>query len=126
MKISLRKEKKKDSILENRIFKLVNFSNIRDFVTGTNSVLVAIKVKKYADTLARESMAGMKPERDWGKLLMFIFIGVIVAVVAFMLVTQFMDFSSLQTQVGDLLAENGGLRAQLAQCGSTASNVINM
>lgn len=122
----LRKEKKKDKTLENRIFKLVNFSSIRDFVTGTNSVLVSIKVKKYADTLARESMAGMKTEREWGKMLMFIFIGVIVAVVAFMLVTQFMEFSSLQKQVGELLAEIGGLKAQLAQCGSSSGSVINV
>lgn len=130
MKIPLiqKKDKKKDKELENRMFKLVDFSSIKDFVTGTNSVLVSIKVKKYADTLARESLSGMKPERDWGKMLMVIFVGVIVAVVAFMLVTQFLDFSSCQKQVGELLAEVGGLKGQLAQGINAASggSVINI
>lgn len=103
---------------------LVNFSSLKDFFTyGTNRTVTNLKIKRLADIKARETMMKKPEERDWGKIMIFLILGIIVFAVTFVIITQFMNYSETSTNLGTCKETLGICRGDLATCKTNLGNI---
>lgn len=93
-------EKEIDKEKDKNKWRLVDLSAIRDFVNfALNKNLINLIIKRNVDVETREALMNKRPEKDWYKLLMYIFVGLIVAVFIFVLVRQLFGVDMLTQQL---------------------------
>lgn len=77
-------------------YRLLDFTPVKDFCDfGLNRSLIDNKIKLLTDIRTREALEGKKPEKDWIKIMTIILIAVIVGSIAFMIITQVMDYNTV-------------------------------
>lgn len=82
--------------MERKGFRLADFSPIKDFIDhGLNRTLIDTKIRRIADIKTREALAGQKPKRDYVQVMVIILVAVIVGAIAFTIITQVMDYSTI-------------------------------
>lgn len=108
----LRKKKENEP---KTIGKIIDFSPIKDFIDyGLNKTLINLKIKRLVDIQSREALSKMKPETNWTNVMVTVLVVIIVGVLAFVIINQFMNYQDMAKQVADLTIELGQCRA--GQC----------
>lgn len=94
-------------------YTLVNYSQLRDFLKYGNRTASHLKQKRMVDVRVRETLMNKPNERDYGKILILLIIGVMAVGTAFIMATQFMNYSEASTSLaacrGDLAVSQGRL-----------------
>lgn len=94
---------------------LTDFSVIKEWPKyGLNRTLTHLALRTATEIKMEEYLAGKKKEgRDWTQIMMFVTVAVIVGVISFVMVTQFMNFSEMAKENADNLAKLGTCRGEL-------------
>ncbi len=96
---------------------LVNYSLLKNFMKyGTSRMIDGLKLKRMVDVKTRETLMKRKTERDWGKILILIIIGVMAIGISFIMITQFMNYNEATRQLGFCKAELGTCKGDLNAC----------
>ena len=118
-------EPKEESITEignEAEFYTVNVGKLKDFFDyGMNKSMNDLKLARNVDVRTREDLMKKKPERDLYKLLGLILLCVIVGVIAFMLITQVLNYNDLISRVTQCEASRAYCQQQLSGLTGTTS-----
>jgi len=117
MKIPGRKKKQENQNRKPQKYKLVDFAPLKDFLSyGINKTTINLKLKRQSDIIARETLMKRGEQRDWGEMWKFAIYGVLIVVIAFVLLTQVMNYNDVQTSLTECYASKGVAETALLQC----------
>lgn len=111
-------EQKVDDIKE---WSLVNLDSLKEFIKyGSNKVLDQIRIRNQANVIAREEIEKMKKKEsiDMKQAGLTLVILAIFAVMAYVVVINFMDYSTLTKDLNAEKVKVGTVSGQLAACQS--------
>jgi len=113
-------EKEVDKEKDKKKWRLVDLSTIRDFVNfALNKNLINLIIKRNVDVETREQLMKKKPERDWGKIMMYLLIGMIVVVFVILLVKQVFGTDAITRDLIQCQAELAKMKASHAATNMT-------
>lgn len=99
-------------------YSLTDFSTIKDWQKfGINRTLSNLKLKVAMDMKEAELEEKYKNRgRDWNQIMMFVVVAVVVGVIAFVMITQFMNYQDVAKENSVALKKIGILEGSLAAC----------
>ncbi len=93
-----------------------------------NKTVVNLKIRRMTDIATREALAKKKGEHDWVKSLIMVLTIIIIGVLAFTIITQFMNYTEVSSKFVELNTQLGVCRGELAVAQTiapAATGVIN-
>lgn len=106
-------------------YALVDYSKIKDFLNwGMNRALSDLRLRRMVDVKLREERMKRKPEHDWTKIMITVIVIIMIGGIGFVLMQSFFNFSDLQTGLGQCIADQGALKAQLNICEANLENKV--
>lgn len=105
---------------ERKIFKTVNFADIKDFINfGMNKTLMNLKIMKMADIKSREALASKDDtKRDWVKIMITIMVIGIIGAVAYTIINSLLGAGACQTKLTECLVREAARTASAATGGT--------
>jgi hypothetical protein len=105
---------------EEVIGKLIDFSPIKEFGDyGFNKTVIDLKVRKMVDVQTREMLSKLKPQTNWTQFMMIILIAVIVGMIAFSIVNQYMSYDECSKERASEYMKTAVCEANLMRAGIT-------
>ena len=102
-------------------WKLVDFSPLKDFIDyGMNKTLINLKLRRLTDIQVREQLSKKKEGADWMDIIKMVMVVVVIGVIAFSMITQFLNYQSVTEDNIKVNRQLGECEGQLARCQSQA------
>lgn len=107
-------------------WKLLDFSPIKDFINyGLNKTLINLKLRRLKDIEVREELhKGGKP-KDWTQVMITVVVIIIVGVLAFTIINQFMNYTEVAKEIVTLNQQLGTCTGKLAQYSQQAADAAS-
>lgn len=111
-------------VVELKEHALVNVEALKEFIKyGSNKVLDQIRIRNQAEVIAREEIARAKGKKEFdGKQIAYtILIMAIIGVMAYVVIINFLDYSTVTKDLTSEKIKVGDISGQLAACQSELS-----